>query len=80
MWVFIKKIKVNKQDKERKNRMDLKERVKMFMEDTGAKLSVFSRKVQMSVTYYYAWMRNEVEPSEEMCERIKAYLDEVYAK
>ena len=80
MWVFIKKIKVNKQDKERKNRMDLKERVKMFMEDTGAKLSVFSRKVQMSVTYYYAWMRNEVEPSEEMCSRIKAYLDEVYAK
>lgn len=60
--------------------MDLKERVKMFMEDTGAKLSVFSRKVQMSVTYYYAWMRNEVEPSEEMCSRITAYLDEVYAK
>lgn len=60
--------------------MDLKERVKMFMEDTGAKLSVFSRKVQISVTYYYAWMRNEVEPSEEMCARIRAYLDEVYAK
>lgn len=80
MWVFAKKIIANKLDKERKNRMDLKERVKMFMEDTGAKLSVFSRKVQMSVTYYYAWMRNEVEPSEEMCSRITAYLDEVYAK
>ena len=39
--------------------MNLKERVKMFMFDTGAKLSVFSRKVQMRVTYYYAWMRNE---------------------
>ena len=80
MCFFIKKIKANKQDKERKKRMDLKQRVKMFMEDTGAKLSVFSRKVQMSVTYYYAWMRNEVEPSEEMCGRINAYLDEVYKK
>lgn len=60
--------------------MELKERVKMFMNGTGAKLSVFIRKVQISHTYYYAWMRNEVEPSEEMCSRIKAYLDEVYAK
>lgn len=60
--------------------MDLKERVKSFMIDTGAKLSVFCRKVQMSTTYYYTWMRGEIEPSEEMCGRIKAYLDEVYAK
>ena len=60
--------------------MDLKERVKSFMSDTGAKLSVFCRKVQMSSTYYYAWMRNEVELSENMNERIKAYLDEVSAK
>lgn len=60
--------------------MDLKERVKNFMSDTGAKLSVFCRKVQMSTTYYYTWMRGEIEPSEEMCGRIKAYLDEVYAK
>ncbi len=34
--------------------MDLKERVKMFMEDTGAKLSVFCRKTKISDTYYYA--------------------------
>lgn len=61
--------------------MDLKERVKMFMSDTGGKLSVFCRKVQISTTYYYTWMRGEIEqPSEEMCGRIKAYLDEVYAK
>ena len=59
--------------------MDLKERVKMFMEDTGAKLSVFS-KVQISDTYYYAWMHDKIEPSDEMCERIQAYLDEVYKK
>ena len=50
------------------------------MNDTGAKLSVFCRKVQMSVTYYYAWMRGEIEPSEEMCGRIRTYIDEVYKK
>lgn len=60
--------------------MDLKERVKMFMYDTGAKLSVFSKKVQISDTYYYAWMHDKIEPSDEMCERIQAYLDEVYKK
>ncbi len=60
--------------------MDLKERVKMFMSDTGAKLSVFCRKVQISSTYYYAWMRGEIEPSESMGERIRTYLDEVYKK
>ncbi|TGY86928.1 hypothetical protein E5329_27715 [Petralouisia muris] len=60
--------------------MELKERVKMFMSDTGAKLSVFIRKVQISHTYYYAWMRGEVELSENMSNRITAYLDEVYAK
>ena len=60
--------------------MDLKERVKMFMEDTGAKLSVLSKKVQISDTYYYAWMHDKIEPSDEMCERIQAYLDEVYKK
>lgn len=52
----------------------------MFMEDTGAKLSVFSKKVQISDTYYYAWMHDKIEPSDEMCERIQAYLDEVYKK
>ncbi|MCM1253242.1 MAG: hypothetical protein NC321_10505 [Clostridium sp.] len=60
--------------------MDLKERVKMFMNDTGAKLSVFCRKVQISSTYYYAWMRGEIEPSESMSDRIRVYLDEVYKK
>ena len=60
--------------------MELKERVRSFMNDTGAKLSVFCRKVQVSVTYYYAWMRGEVEFSENINNRIETYLDEVYAK
>ena len=60
--------------------MELKERVKSFMDDTGSKLSVFCRKVQISPTYYYSWMRGNVEFSESINNRIKAYLDEVYAK
>lgn len=48
--------------------------------NTGAKLNMFCRKAQMSVTYYYTWMRGEIEPSEEMCDRITTYIDEVYKK
>lgn len=60
--------------------MTLRERVKAFRADTGAKLSVFCRKTNISPTYYYAWMRGEVEISLEIINRITAYLDEVYAK
>lgn len=60
--------------------MSLRERVKAFRADTGAKLSVFCRKVQISPTYYYAWMRGEIEVSDAIIDRITAYLDEVYAK
>lgn len=58
----------------------LKERVKSFMYDTGAKLTTFCRKVEISHTYYYAWMRGEVEFSENIMKRIETYLNEVYAK
>lgn len=60
--------------------MELKERVRSFMDDTGAKLSVFCRKVQISATYYYAWMRGEVDFSENINNRIESYLDDVYVK
>ena len=56
------------------------ERVKAFRSDTGAKLSIFCRKTNISPTYYYAWMRGEVEVSDAIIDRITAYLDEVYAK
>lgn len=61
-------------------RLTLRERVKAFRDDTGAKLSTFCRKTNISPTYYYAWMRGEVEFSAPLVERITAYLDEVYAK
>ena len=60
--------------------MELKERVKMFMFDTGAKLTIFCRKIDISTTYYYAWMRGEVEFSESIINRITEYLNEVYKK
>lgn len=60
--------------------MELRERVKMFMDDTGAKLSVFCRKVQVSPTYYYSWMNGKVEFSEAINKRINTYLNEVYRK
>lgn len=60
--------------------MTLRERVKAFRNDTGAKLSTFCRKTNISPTYYYAWMRGEVEVSDAIIDRITAYLDEVYAK
>jgi len=60
--------------------MELKTRVKMFLEDTGAKLSIFCRKVDISTTYYYNWMKGKVEFSDAIIQRITEYLDEVYAK
>lgn len=60
--------------------LKLKERVKAFMFDTGAKLTTFCRKVEISPTYYYSWMRGEVEFSESFLNRIETYLNEVYAK
>lgn len=61
-------------------RLTLRERVKAFRFDTGAKLSTFCRKTNISPTYYYAWMRGEAEVSDAVINRITAYLDEVYAK
>lgn len=61
-------------------RLTVRERVKAFRSDTGAKLSTFCRKTNISPTYYYAWMRGEIEVSDAMINRITAYLDEVYAK
>ena len=58
----------------------LKERVKSFMFDTGAKLTIFCRKVEISTAYYYSWMRGEVEFSKGIIDRIEAYLDSVYVK
>lgn len=79
MHIFVKNYVIKYMERGEKS-MELKERVKSFMYDTGAKLSVFCRKVEISPTYYYAWMRGEVEFSEAINNRITVYLNEVYAK
>lgn len=60
--------------------MELKKRVKMFLEDTGATLSSFCRRMKISNTYYYMWMRGDIEFSDEIVNRITSYLDEIYKK
>lgn len=60
--------------------MELKTRVKMFFDDTGARFVTFCRKVDISPTYYYNWMKGKVEFSDAIIQRITNYLDEVYKK
>ena len=60
--------------------MDLKERVKAFLVDTGSTVTAFCKRIEISPTYYYKWMNNNVEFSGQLIIRIKNFLNEVYAK
>lgn len=60
--------------------MELKERVKSFLKDTGATVTAFCRRVKISNVYYYRWMSNDVAFSGEVIERITKFLDDVYTK
>lgn len=60
--------------------MELRKRVKAFVDDTGARITVFCKKISISPQYYYQWINNEVEFSDDIVNRIIKYLDEVYAK
>lgn len=60
--------------------MELRERVKAFIFDTGARITVFCKKISISPQYYYQWINNEIEFSDEIVNRITKYLNEVYAK
>ncbi len=60
--------------------MDLKKRVKSFLDDTGATVMAFCKKISISNTYYYRWIHGEVEFSKDICDRIETFLNEVYAK
>ena len=60
--------------------LDLRERVKSFIIDTGATVTSFCKKMEISPTYYYKWMNNNVEFSDQLIIRIKNFLNEVYAK
>ena len=60
--------------------MELKERTKRFLDDTGAPVTVLCKRLNISTTYYYKWMLNEVKFSGALIDRLTKYLDEVYAK
>ncbi len=60
--------------------MELKKRVKSFLEDTGATVIALCKRINISNTYYYRWINGEVEFSEDICNRIETFLNEVYAK
>ena len=60
--------------------LDLRKRVKSFISDTGATVTSFCKKMEISPTYYYKWMNNNVEFSDQLVIRIKNFLNEVYAK
>lgn len=60
--------------------MDLRERVRAFLKDTGATVTNLCKKIEISPTYYYKWIRNEVEFSDRLMHRITEFLNEVYAK
>ncbi len=60
--------------------MELKERVKAFLEDTGATITAFCKRIDISITYYYKWMNGSVVFSDKLNERITKFLDDVYTK
>lgn len=60
--------------------MELRKRVKSFLDDTGATVIAFCKKINISNTYYYRWIHGEVEFSKDICDRIETFLNEVYAK
>ena len=60
--------------------LDLRERVKSFINDTGATVTAFCKKIEISPTYYYKWMNNNVEFTGQLICRINNFLNEVYAK
>ena len=60
--------------------MELQKRIRAFLNDTGAPVTVFCKKVGISPTYYYKFMSGETEYSSALKKHIEAYLDEVYAK
>ena len=60
--------------------VDLKKKVKYFLNDTGDTVTAFCKRIEISPTYYYKWINNNVEFSDQLISRINNFLNEVYAK
>lgn len=61
-------------------KMNLKERTKAFLKDTGATVTAFCRKNDISPSWYYRWINEEHDLSENIKQRITTYLDSIYKK
>lgn len=61
-------------------KLELREKVKNFLNDTGTTVISFCKKIDISPTYYYKWINNNVEFSDQLVSRIMTFLNEVYAK
>lgn len=60
--------------------MELREKVSCFLEDTGATVTNFCKKTNISPTYFYKWMKRDIEFSDTIKSRIVKFLEDVYAK
>lgn len=60
--------------------MDLRCRVNMFLDDTGATVSAFCKHINIHPSWYYRWINNQIEFSDELIGRVTAYLDAIYKK
>lgn len=60
--------------------METRKRIQNFFDDTNSKKTQFCKKVEMSPSYLYRYLKGEYDISEAMINRINAYLDDVYTK
>jgi len=73
---------INKQAKYERSiqKMDLREKVKSYLHDTGCTVTNFCKKIGISTVYYYKWIKKEVEFSDRLIGIIGEFLNDVYAK
>ena len=57
------------------NQRALKQRVKNYIEDSGIPRTTFCKRINISTGYLYKWLHNERTFSDEIVERIEAYLN-----
>ena len=57
------------------NQQPLKQRVQNYIEDSGIPRTTFCKRINISTGYLYKWLHDERTFSDEVVERIEAYLN-----
>lgn len=57
------------------NQQSLKQRVQNYIEDSGIRRTTFCKRINISTVYLYKWLHDERTFSDEVVERIEAYLN-----